>query len=124
MMERLGYNVLAASRTVEAISLAEENAGEIHLLMTDVFMPEMNGLDLAGKLSALYPNLRRLFISGYTANVIAHQGVLDERVQCILHPEAVLNKGPSSQAARNTGQCVRKVGCASCHQNLTVEFQV
>jgi two-component system cell cycle sensor histidine kinase/response regulator CckA len=74
---------------VEVISLAEENAGEIHLLMTDVFMPEMNGLDLAGKLSALYPNLRRLFISGYTANVIAHQGVLDERVQYIQKPFSI-----------------------------------
>jgi YesN/AraC family two-component response regulator len=52
----------------------------IDLLMTDVVMPEMNGRDLAGNLLAHYPDLIRLFMSGYTANVIAHHGVLDEGV--------------------------------------------
>jgi len=86
MLERNGYKVLAAGTPGEAISLAHEHAGQIHLLMTDVVMPEMNGRDLAKNLLSLYPNLKRLFMSGYTANVIAHHGVLDEGVQFIQKP--------------------------------------
>jgi FixJ family two-component response regulator len=51
-----------------------------------VVMPEMNGRDLAKNLLSLYPDLKRLFMSGYTANVIAHHGVLDEGVQFIHKP--------------------------------------
>ena len=66
-----------------------EHTGEIHLLMTDVVMPEMNGRDLAKNLLALYPDLKRLFMSGYTANVIAHHGVLDEGVHFIQKPFSI-----------------------------------
>ena len=86
MLERQGYTVLAASTPGEAIRLAREHAGEIHLLMTDVVMPEMNGRDLAKNLLSLYPHLKRLFMSGYTADVIAHHGVLDEGVHFIQKP--------------------------------------
>ena len=86
MLQRLGYKVLPAASPGEAIRLAEDHAGTIHLLMTDVIMPEMNGRDLAGKLLSLYPGLKRLFMSGYTANVIAHHGVLDEGVHFIQKP--------------------------------------
>ena len=86
MLEHQGYTVRAAATPGEAIRLAREHAGEIHLLMTDVVMPEMNGRDLAKNLLSLYPNLKRLFMSGYTANVIAHHGVLDEGVQFIQKP--------------------------------------
>jgi CheY-like chemotaxis protein len=86
MLERLGYRVLAAGSPGEALRLAEENPGEIHLLLTDVVMPEMNGRDLARRLLSLYPDLKRLFMSGYTANVIAHHGVLDEGVHFIQKP--------------------------------------
>ncbi|MBU4472350.1 MAG: PAS domain S-box protein [Desulfobacteraceae bacterium] len=86
MLEKLGYTVLTANRPGEAIRLAREHIGEIHLLMTDVVMPEMNGRDLAKTLLSLFPNLKRLFMSGYTANVIAHHGVLDEGVQFIQKP--------------------------------------
>jgi FixJ family two-component response regulator len=51
--------------------------------MTDVVMPEMNGRDLAKNILSLYPNIKRLFMSGYTANVIAHHGVLETGV-CFL----------------------------------------
>lgn len=88
MLERTGYKVLAAGTPGEAIALAREHAGDIHLLMTDVVMPEMNGRDLAKNLLSLYPDLKRLFMSGYTANVIAHHGVLDEGVQFIQKPFA------------------------------------
>lgn len=68
------------------MDLAEKHPGKIHLLMTDVVMPGMNGRDLAKRLKALYPDIRWLFMSGYTANVIAHQGVLDEGVAFIQKP--------------------------------------
>jgi PAS domain S-box-containing protein len=86
MLEHQGYTVLPAVSPGEAIRLAREHAGEIHLLMTDVVMPEMNGRDLARNLLSLYPDLKRLFMSGYTANVIAHHGVLDEGVHFIQKP--------------------------------------
>ena len=89
MLERQGYTVQAAATPGEAIRLAREHVGEIHLLMTDVVMPEMNGRDLAKNLLSLYPNLKRLFMSGYTADVIAHHGVLDEGVQFIQKPFSV-----------------------------------
>jgi DNA-binding NtrC family response regulator len=86
MLEQLGYTVLAAGRPGEAIRLAEQYSGEIHLLMSDVVMPGMNGSDLAGNLVSRYPHLKRLFMSGYTANVIAHHGVLNEGVHFLQKP--------------------------------------
>lgn len=86
MLERMGYKVLAAGTPGGAIALAREYAGQIHLLMTDVVMPEMNGRDLAGNLLALYPDLKRLFMSGYTANLIAQHGLLAEGVNFIQKP--------------------------------------
>ena len=86
MLERQGYTVQAAATPGQAIRLAREYAGEIHLIITDVVMPEMNGRDLTQNLLSLYPNIKRLFMSGYTANVIAEHGVLDEGVQFIQKP--------------------------------------
>jgi PAS domain S-box-containing protein len=86
MLKLLGYTVLTAGSPGEAIRLARENCGKIHLLMTDVVMPEMNGRDLARNLLSLYPDLKRLFMSGYTADVIAHHGVIDEGVNFIQKP--------------------------------------
>lgn len=83
MLETLGYRVLSASSPGEALKLAQACASEIHLLITDVVMPEMNGRELARELLSLRPLLKTLFTSGYTANVIAHHGVLDEGV-CFL----------------------------------------
>ncbi len=85
----LGYTVLAARRPGEAIRLAEEHTGKINLLMTDVVMPEMNGRDLAQRLTANCPQLRQLYMSGYTADVIAHQGVLEEGVNYLAKPFTV-----------------------------------
>jgi two-component system sensor histidine kinase EvgS len=86
MLERQDYTVLAAPTPGEAIRLAGAHAGEVHLLMTDVVMPEMNGRDLAERLRAARPAMKCLFMSGYTANVIAHHGVLGEGVQFIQKP--------------------------------------
>jgi CheY-like chemotaxis protein len=86
MLENLGYTVLGASDPTEAMRLAREHGDRIQLLMTDVVMPEMNGRLLADHLRTLLPDLRCLFMSGYTANVIAHHGVLDEGVHFIGKP--------------------------------------
>jgi signal transduction histidine kinase/ActR/RegA family two-component response regulator len=86
MLEQLGYTVLAARTPGEAMRLAREHSGSIDLLITDVVMPEMNGRDLAGNLLALYPGMKCLFMSGYTANVIAHHGVLEEGVHFLEKP--------------------------------------
>jgi CheY-like chemotaxis protein len=89
ILERLGYQVLAASTPGEAVRVAKEHAGEIHLLITDVVMPEMNGRDLAKTLIALYPGLKHLFMSGYTGNIIVHHGVLDEGKNFIQKPFSI-----------------------------------
>jgi two-component system, cell cycle sensor histidine kinase and response regulator CckA len=86
MLTRQGYTVLQAGTPGEAIRLAEAHPGKINLLMTDVVMPEMNGRDLAKNILSFHPSIKRLFMSGYTANVIAHHGVLDEGVNFIQKP--------------------------------------
>jgi two-component system, cell cycle sensor histidine kinase and response regulator CckA len=86
MLKRLGYQVLAAGTPSQALALAEQHAGAIDLLITDVVMPEMSGRSLANQIHVLYPDIRTLFMSGYTANVIAHNGVLDEGVNFIQKP--------------------------------------
>ncbi|MCF8093138.1 MAG: PAS domain S-box protein [Desulfotignum sp.] len=86
MLERKGYTVISAATPAQALEKAQNHAGAIDLLMSDVVMPEMNGRDLATKIIALYPDIRLLFMSGYTANVIAHQGILDKGVAFIQKP--------------------------------------
>ncbi len=83
MLEKLGYTVLLADSPSKALAQMQIHASEILLLITDVVMPEMNGRDLEQALRAAKPDLKCLFISGYTANVIAHHGVLDKDV-CFL----------------------------------------
>jgi CheY-like chemotaxis protein len=91
MLESLGYSVLTAGTPAEAIQLAREHDGEIHLLVTDVVMPVMNGRNLAEEIQPLYPHMKQLFMSGYTADVIAPRGVLDEGVQFIQKPFSLLD---------------------------------
>ncbi|MBI9084464.1 MAG: PAS domain S-box protein [Desulfobacterales bacterium] len=104
MLERLGYTVVPARTPGEAISLAQEHAGEIHMIVTDVVMPEMNGRDLAKNILSSYPNLKRLFMSGYTANVIAHHGVLDEGVNFIQKPFSRESLGVKVREALDEGR--------------------
>ncbi len=86
ILERFGYRVLAAPTPGEAIRVANEYTDQIHLLITDVVMPEMNGKELAEKIIAVHPGLRCLFMSGYTSNVIARHGVLDKGINFIQKP--------------------------------------
>jgi YesN/AraC family two-component response regulator len=69
--------------------VAREHDEKIHLLITDVVMPEMNGRDLAGEIKTIHPEVEWLFMSGYTQNVIVHNGVLDEGFNFIEKPFSV-----------------------------------
>ena len=89
ILTRQGYTVLTAENGTDALKVLENHGGPVHLLLTDVIMPEMNGRDLFARLSAQYPDLRVLFMSGYTDNVIAHQGVMDPDVSFIQKPFSV-----------------------------------
>ena len=83
--------------------MAREHASEIHLLVTDVVMPEMNGRDLANSLLSLRPRLKRLFMSGYTADVIAPQGVLDEGVFFLQKPFSTKELAVTVRRALDSG---------------------
>jgi PAS domain S-box-containing protein len=86
LLERLGYTVLEASGPGEAITLCEKHSGDIHLLLTDVVMPVMNGRELKDRVCALKPGIKVLYMSGYTANAIARRGVLEEGTNFIEKP--------------------------------------
>jgi nitrogen-specific signal transduction histidine kinase/CheY-like chemotaxis protein len=85
-LENLGYTVLTAQGPRHALNLVEGLRGAVHLLVTDVVMPEMDGKELSNRLRETYPELITLFMSGYTANIIAHRGVLDEGVHFMQKP--------------------------------------
>jgi PAS domain S-box-containing protein len=89
ILERYGYRVLATRVPREALALAERHPGPIHLLITDVVMPRMNGRDLRENITAVRPAIKTLFMSGYTANVIAHHGVLEEGIDFLQKPFSV-----------------------------------
>ncbi|MFO7697788.1 MAG: PAS domain S-box protein [Anaerolineae bacterium] len=89
MLESLGYTVLTAGTPGEARRLAEQHGGEIHLLITDLVMPEMTGKDLVERIIGARPRLRCLYMSGYTADVIAPFGVLEAEVRLLQKPFAL-----------------------------------
>lgn len=86
MLERLGYTILSAPTPKEAIKIASQAGVQIDLLITDVVMPDMNGKNLAKEITKQFPDLKCLFMSGYTANIIANHGILDNGVHFISKP--------------------------------------
>jgi signal transduction histidine kinase/ActR/RegA family two-component response regulator len=86
VLEDQGYSVLCARDGIEALVLAEEFDGPIHILVTDVIMPNMNGQELAGKLSGLRPDMKILYVSGYSDTDIGDHGVLDPRYELLQKP--------------------------------------
>ncbi len=86
ILEQSGYKVLAASRGVEAITLCRQRTAPIHLLLTDVVMPETSGKEVADRVTELLPGLKVLFMSGYTDEAIVHHGVLDTNIEFIQKP--------------------------------------
>lgn len=94
-LETSGYQVLAAADGGEALATAERHRGPIHLLMTDVVMPGMSGVELAERLKNLYPEMKVLYVSGYTLSAISHRGVSEPGVSLLQKPfgrEALLRK--------------------------------
>ena len=89
ILEQYGYTVLAAPTPTQALDLAAQHDGPIHVLITDVVMPEMNGKDLNEQIMALRPGIKTLYMSGYTANVIAHRGVIDEGINFLQKPFSI-----------------------------------
>lgn len=86
LLEEIGYTVLIAKTPLEALSICEKKDTAIDLLLTDVVMPEMKGPELRHRINDIRPGIKVLFMSGYTANVIVHHGVLEEGVRFIHKP--------------------------------------
>lgn len=86
LLERLGYTVLPAENPENSLRMASEHSGPIHLLITDIVMPGMTGRDLAERLLGFDTGMKVLYMSGYTADVIAHQGILDQGINFLSKP--------------------------------------
>ena len=86
MLENLGYQVLTTISPPQAIQITEAFGKPIHLFLLDVIMPEINGRDLAQQLLAIKPQAKCLYMSGYTSDIIASQGLLDEGIELIQKP--------------------------------------
>jgi len=89
MLEVLGYTVLAANGKDQALDIVRNYGGKIDLLLTDVVMPDLNGKELADRILKIKPELKCLYMSGYTADIIARQGILEEGVKFISKPFSV-----------------------------------
>jgi len=85
-LENQGYTVLEAADGAAAVQIAVAHQGTIHLLLTDVIMPGMNGRELAQRVSEIRPNIKVLYMSGYTENAIGHNGTLDAGVTLLQKP--------------------------------------
>lgn len=86
LLRRQGYLVLEAANGKEALQLAQAHHGQIHLLLTDAIMPQMNGKALAEAVLKLYPQTKILFASGYTDNIIMQFGLMNSEVMFIPKP--------------------------------------
>jgi len=85
-LEKQGYKVIEAADGAVAMQIAVAHEAVIHLLLTDVIMPGMNGRELAQRISEIRPNVKVLYMSGYTENVIGHNGMLDAGVRLLQKP--------------------------------------
>jgi PAS domain S-box-containing protein len=86
MLELIGYTALSVGTPMEALSFFKNHDAHIDLVITDVVMPQINGRELSDRIKAIRPGVKMLFSSGYSANVIAHQGILEEGVHFIQKP--------------------------------------
>jgi len=109
ILETSGYDVLEARQGTEALRISSDHEGPIHLMLTDVVMPQMSGRELAQRLAPLRPDMRVLYMSGYTDDAIVRHGVLDAGIAFISKPftpdalaakvRQVLDTPPKSQPA-------------------------
>lgn len=86
ILSKNGYTVLEASHGDEASHICEQHKGPIHLMVMDVVMPGMNGRELAKSLASHHPEMKVLYMSGYTDNTITHRGVLEKGMNYIQKP--------------------------------------
>lgn len=86
MLEMMGYNVLTAYKPIDAIEIFKQNSDTISLLVSDVMMPEMNGVELANRLHEIKPDLKILFTSGYTADIITQDRIGNGTINFISKP--------------------------------------
>ena len=89
ILKRQGYTVLEGSHGNEAIDVCKQHKGPVHLLLTDVVMPQMSGRELAERITSIRPGIKILYMSGYTDNTIAHHGILDKGMNFIQKPFTV-----------------------------------
>ncbi len=123
ILESHGYRVLEARDGREALEMAERHAGPLHLLLTDVVMPTMSGNELAQHLRMSRPEAKVLYMSGYSENLVSHQGILDADVALIEKPFAeesllqrvreILDDGPSTSSTLPHPKRVREEGLQS-----------
>jgi len=99
MLERLGYAVLAAHSGAEALAIAHDHPAPIDLLVTDVVMPDLNGRELYAALATARPGLGVLYVSGYSADVLAPRGVIPSDVQFLQKPFAFADLAARVRAA-------------------------
>ena len=85
-LENQGYDVVEAADGAAAVQICVAHQGAIHLLLTDVIMPGMNGRELAQRVSEIRPNMKVLYMSGYTENAIGHNGTLDAGITLLQKP--------------------------------------
>lgn len=86
ILKSAGYHVLTAANATQALAVAAEHAGTIHLLLTDVLLPCMSGRQLARRLTQARPGLRVMYVSGYPGDLLATRGVLDESAVLLEKP--------------------------------------
>jgi len=108
VLESSGYQVLEARHGAEALVICDEHKDPIQMLMTDVIMPEMSGRQLADRLSTQRPEMKVLYMSGYTDNAISHHGILEPGINFLQKPftpvnilrkvRSVLDGGPGSDS--------------------------
>ncbi len=89
ILTKHGYDVIEANDTREALQIVKKQKKAIHLLLTDVIMPEMNGKELYRQISDIQPEMRVVFMSGYTDDVIANHGILDKGLRFLQKPFTV-----------------------------------
>jgi DNA-binding NtrC family response regulator len=85
-LKRMGYEVVVAAGAHEALLLCDKHRGPIHLLLTDVVMPEMSGAELAKQIAPVHPDMKVLFMSGYTDDSIVRHGVLESEMAFLQKP--------------------------------------
>jgi anti-anti-sigma factor len=120
ILQENGYAVLEARDGGQAIQISESHPGPIHLLLTDVVMPQIGGRALAERLAPLRPEMKVLYMSGYTENAIVHHGVLDQGTAYVQKPFRAETLTQKVREVLDTAPCKRE-GSRDPHQDLRIE---